>query len=183
MPVLQKFIPSGSEEFLGLTLILKTQNKGQEAVKEEETVKFFCQVRDIGSNFRFNQFNRPEPAYELHYCGSMSQGLPNGSNLPRFRDCLIFPLRSEFIMKGQGRVTETGYVYRVKDEEWIWLCGTTTLVVMEEGEQRGVCRRRTQEERERILAEMKSPKNLKRPRKSHDALQLLQSSARLHRPW
>jgi hypothetical protein len=57
-------------------------------------------------------------------------------------------------------VTKTGCAYRVKDEKWIWLCGTTILVVMEEGEQRGVCRRRTQEERERILAEMKSPKKI-----------------------
>lgn len=114
----------------------------------------------------------------------MTTCTPNGLSQPCFRDCLIFLLRGEFIIKGQGRVTKTGCAYTVKDEEWIWLCGTTTLVVMEEGEQRGVCRRRTQEAQERILAEMKSPKKLKKmPGKSHGALQSLLSSARLHRPW
>jgi hypothetical protein len=114
----------------------------------------------------------------------MSEGLPNGFYQPCFRDCLVFLLRGEFVIKGQGRVTKTGCAYRVKDEEWIWLCGTTTLVVMEEGEQRGVCRKRIQEERERTLAEMKSPKKLKkRPGKLHEALQSLLSSANIHRPW
>ena len=28
---------------------------------------------------------------------------------------------------------DTGCVYRVKDKAWIWLCGTMTIVVMEEG--------------------------------------------------
>jgi predicted P-loop ATPase/GTPase len=32
-------------------------------------------------------------------------------------------------------VIDTGYAYRVKDEAWIWLYGTTTMVVIEEGEQ------------------------------------------------
>ena len=82
-----------------------------------------------------------------------------GEHQPCFRACLIFILRGEFIIKRQRRVTKTGCAYRAKDEEWIWLCGTTTLVVMEEGEQRGVCRRRTQEEQESIQAEMKSPNN------------------------
>ena len=143
-----------------------------------------CQARGTRSKSCFNQFNRPEPAHELHYFGSMSKAGPNGLSQPCFRDCLIFLLRGEFFIKGQGRVTKTGCAYTVKDEEWIWLCGTTTLVVMEEGEQRGVCRRRTQEERERILAEMKSPKRLKkRPGKSHEASQSLLSWANLHRPW
>lgn len=86
-----------------------------EAVKEEVNAKN-CQARGTRSNFRFNQFNRPELAYELHYFGSMSKGLPNGFNQPCFRDCLIFLLRGELIIKGQGRVTKTGCAYTVKDE-------------------------------------------------------------------
>jgi hypothetical protein len=70
--------------------------------------------------------------------------------LPRLLD--ISP-RGEFIIKGQGRVIDTGCAYLVKDEAWIWLCGTTTIVVMEEWEQRGECLRCTQESRELILAE------------------------------
>jgi hypothetical protein len=54
--------------------------------------------------------------------------LPIGDNKPCYCDCLIFLLLGEFIIKGQRRVIE--------DEAWIWLCGTTTIVLMEEGEQR-----------------------------------------------
>jgi hypothetical protein len=49
---------------------------------------------------------RPEPAYELHYLSTMSMGLPIGDNKPCYRDCLIFLLCGEFIIKGQGRVIE-----------------------------------------------------------------------------
>jgi hypothetical protein len=82
----------------------------------------------------------------------MSRGLPIGENKPCYRDCLIFLLPGEFIIKGQGRVIETGCAYRVKDETWLWLCGTTARVVMGEGEQRGECLRCKQESRELILA-------------------------------
>jgi hypothetical protein len=114
----------------------------------------------------------------------MSQGSPIGDNKPCYRDCLIFLLRGEFIIKGQGRVIDTGYAYRVKDEAWIWLCGMTTIVVMEEGEQRGECLRCTQESRELILAGRDGTrKERKRAKKLLDEkLQALLASSRLHRP-
>jgi hypothetical protein len=98
---------------------------------------------------------------------------------------LIFLLRGEFIIKGHGRVIDTGYAYRVKDEAWIWLCGTTIIVIMEEGEQRGECLRCTQESRELILAERDGTrKERERARKLLDGkLQVLLASSRLHRPW
>jgi hypothetical protein len=74
-------------------------------------------------------------------------------NLPCFRDCQSFLLRAAFLIEGQGRVIEPGCSHLVKDEVWIGLCGSTTLVVIEEREQRDACCKRTQESRDRILAE------------------------------
>lgn len=50
---------------------------------------------------------------------------------PRLPD---IPTPRLFTIKGQGRVTKTGCAYTDKDEEWVWLCGTTTLLVMEGAE-------------------------------------------------
>jgi hypothetical protein len=82
-------------------------------------------------------------------------------------------------------VIGTNCAYRVKDEAWLWLCGMTTIVVMEEGEQRGECLRCTQESRELILAEKDGSRKVrKRAKKLLDKkLQALVSSSRLHRPW
>lgn len=66
------------------------------------------------------------------------------------------------LIEGQGRIIEPGCSYLVKDEVWIGLCGSTTVIIMEEGEQRGICRKRTQEWRDRILAEEQSRKKLKK---------------------
>jgi hypothetical protein len=113
----------------------------------------------------------------------MSRVLLIRDNKPCYRDCLIFLLRGEFIIKGQGQVINTGYAYRVKDKAWIWLCGTTTIVVIKEGEQRGECLRYTQESRELILAEKDGTrKERKRAKKLLDEkLQALLASSRLHR--
>ncbi|KAF2253631.1 hypothetical protein BU26DRAFT_548051 [Trematosphaeria pertusa] len=164
MPAIQKIIPSRGKEFWD-ALDLDNSKQVLEAVKEE--------------------FKRPEPAHELHYLNTMSRGLPIGDNKPCYRDCLIFLLRGEFIIKGQGRVVETGCAYRVKDEAWLWLCGTTTIVVMEEGEQRGACLKSTQESRELVLAERDgSRKARKRAKKLlADQLRAVRSSAQLHQPW
>ena len=80
---------------------------------------------------------------------------------------------------------ETGSAYRVMDEAWLWLCGTTTIVIMEEGEQRGECLRCTQESRELILAERGGlRKERKRAKKLlNEKLQALVSLSRLHRSW
>jgi hypothetical protein len=102
--------------------------------------------------------------------------------LPRLFD---IPSPRRFGIKGQGRVTETGCAYRVKDEAWLWLYGTTTIVVMEEGDQRGVCLRSTEESRELILAEMDGSRKVRKRAKKllNEKLQALVSSARPHKPW
>ncbi|KAH8600235.1 hypothetical protein B0O99DRAFT_682678 [Bisporella sp. PMI_857] len=163
MPALQRIIPSQGKFWD--TLDPDNVQQVLEAVKEE--------------------FQRPEPADELHYLSSMSTGSPTGDHKPCYRDCLIFILRGEFIIKGQGRFTEAGCAYRVKDEAWIWLCGTTTIVVMEEGEEKGRCLRDTQELRELILTERDGPGMMRKKAKKllSEHLQEIRSSARIHRPW
>jgi len=165
MPVVQIIIPTQGREFWD-SLDPNNSRQVLEAVKEEVKIKK-AQARCARPNFHFKQFDRPEPAYELHY--SQSGGtctLPVWINLPCFRDCQVFLLRGQFIIKGQGRVTEPGYSYVVKDEAWIGLRGSTTLVFMEEGEQRGACLKWTQESRERILTKRQSPKKLKKSKSS-----------------
>ena len=80
---------------------------------------------------------------------------------------------------------ETNYADRVKDEAWLWLRGTTTIVVIKEGEQRGECVRCTQESRELILTERDGPRKVrKRAEELLDRkLQALGSSSQLPRPW
>jgi hypothetical protein len=82
--------------------------------------------------------------------------------LPCFRHCQIFLLRGAFLVEEQGQVTETGCSYLIKDEVWIGLCGSTTIVVMEDREERGTCLEHRQESRKRLLAEMQSLKRLKK---------------------
>jgi hypothetical protein len=148
MPVVRKIIPTWGREFWD-SLDPNNNRQVLEAVKEE--------------------FDRPEQAYELHYISSRPSHLPLSAcgmkvSQPCFRDCQVFLLRGAFLIDGQGRGTETGCSYLVKDEVWIGLCGSTTLVVMEEGEMRGACVRYTQEMQEKILAERQSSK---KPKKSN----------------
>jgi hypothetical protein len=71
-----------------------------------------------------------------------------------FRDCHIFLIRGAFLIEGQGRAVDTGCSYVIKDEEWIGLCGSSTvIVIVEVGEQRGACRRNTQAAQEKMLRE------------------------------
>jgi hypothetical protein len=146
MPVVRKIIPTRGREFWN-SLDPNNNRQVLEAVKEE--------------------FDRPEPAHELHYCSSGPSHLPLTVcvvkvNMQCFRDCQVFLLRGAFLIEGQGRVMETGCSYLVKDEVWIGLCGSTTLVVMEEGEMRGACARYTQEMQAKILAERQNPRKLKK---------------------
>jgi hypothetical protein len=87
-------------------------------------------------------------------------------SMPCLRDCQVFLLRGTLFVEGQGYVTEAGCSYYVKDEVRIGVYGDTTLVIMEEGEQRGACLKYTQEVQERILAEMKAPKKLKKGKRT-----------------
>ena len=137
MPVIQRINPIMGREFWD-SLDPNNNKQVLEAVKEA--------------------FNRPEPAYELHYCSSGPNQLPLTVcgvkvSLPCLRDCQVFLLRGAFLIEGQGRVIETGCSYLVKDEVCIGLYGSTTLIVMEEGEQRGACLKNTKEMQERIRAE------------------------------
>jgi hypothetical protein len=77
-----------------------------------------------------------------------------------FRDCQIFLLRGGFHIDGQGRVIETCCLYQIKNEEWIGLCGNDTIIViMEEGEQRGICRKRTLEAQKKLRDEWSKSKS------------------------
>jgi hypothetical protein len=142
MPVVLKITPTRGREFWD-SLDPNNVRQVLEAVKEEVKVEK-AQARLARPNFRFTQFKRPEPADKLHYSQSGPSNLPlsvcgTKVSLPCFRDCQVFLLRGAFLIEGQGRVIETGCSYLVKDEVWIGLCGSTTLVVMEEGDQRGAC--------------------------------------------
>jgi hypothetical protein len=99
MPALQQIIPSQGKEFWDA---LDPDNTKQvlEAVKEEVKLYVRLAIQDLIS--AQNQFKRQEPACELHYLSTMSTGLPIGDSKPCYRDCLIFLLRGEFIIKGQG---------------------------------------------------------------------------------
>jgi hypothetical protein len=147
MPIVQQIISTRGREFWD-SLDPNNMRQVLEVVKEE--------------------FDRPEPAYQLHYHSAMSRHPLQVVyvSLPCFRDCQVFLLHGEFFIEGQGRVTETGCSYIIKEEVWIGLCESTTLVVMEEGEERGTCLKYTQELRERRLAEMQSPKKLKKSKSS-----------------
>jgi hypothetical protein len=80
-------------------------------------------------------------------------------------------------------VTETGCAYCVKDEASLWLCGTTTIVVMEEGDQRGECLRRTRESQALLLAKRDGSRKVRERAKKliNEKVKALASSARFHR--
>ena len=138
MPIIRQIIPTRGREFWD-SLDPTNMRQVLEAVKEV--------------------FERSEPAYQLHYFSSLGDCKVSQ---PCFHDCQVFLLRGEFFLEGQARVTETGCSYIVKDEVWIGLFGSTTLVVMEEGEQRGACLKNTQELQDKMLAKMQPSKKLKK---------------------
>jgi len=95
------------------------------------------------------EYNRSEPDHVHYFAGD------SWVSAPCFRDCQIFLLHGAFHIEGQGAITETGCSYLVKNEEWIGLLKSkpeTVIIVMEEGEQRGACRKRTQEWQKEMLA-------------------------------
>lgn len=130
-------------------------------------------------------FNRPEPIKDMHYMDTISTGTPIGDSKLCYRDCLVFLLRGEFVISGQGRAMHAGCAYHVRDEAWIWLRGMTTIVVMEEGDQRGECLRATQETRQLLVDKRDGSWRVRRRAKKllQERLQALVSSAQLSRPW
>jgi hypothetical protein len=104
------------------------------------------------------QYDR-ENSDQVHYSSGGSAGAPITvcgvkTSMPCFHNCQIFLLCGAFCIEGQGRLVDPGCSYLVEGEEWIGLCGNkTVVVVLEEGEQRGACRRATQEAQDKLLAE------------------------------
>lgn len=95
------------------------------------------------------QFQRSEPADEIHYIPSRDippNALDMKVSLPCLRDCLVFLYRGAIFIQGQGAVSEPGHVYAVKNEEWLGLGENTTIFVMEQGVMKGICNRKTEEE-------------------------------------
>ncbi|KAL5313315.1 hypothetical protein ACEPPN_019048 [Leptodophora sp. 'Broadleaf-Isolate-01'] len=98
------------------------------------------------------EFQRSEPAHDIHYAHSGPDHLPPdvlnlNINFHCLHDCLIFLLRGVIFIDGQGAIIEPGYAYVVKDEEWIGLGGNTSLFVMEEGEMKGICTQKEEQEK------------------------------------
>ena len=121
----------------------------------------------------------------LHCDSSITTDLPIGTSKLCFRDCLVFLLRGEFIIKGQGLLSQTGCAYRIKDEVWLWLWGRTTIVIMEEGEMKGECLRSMRETQALLLAQREgSIRERKRATKLlNEKFRARASTAALHRPW
>ena len=161
MPAYRKIVPTQGKEFWES---LDPENLKQvvEAVMAE-VIKWENSY-PILENADDEEYNRSNSDEVHHTSGSNGADAPLSScdvrvSLPCFRDCQIFLLRGAILLEGQGMFSETGCSYLVKDEGRIGLCGSnTTIVVMEEGEQRGVCLKRTQEAREAILSKKSKPK-------------------------
>jgi len=57
-------------------------------------------------------------------------------------------------------INEAGYSYLIKDEEWIGFCGSETIiVVIEQGEQLGACRKATTAAQKKMLSEQAKKKS------------------------
>lgn len=114
-------------------------------------------------NLTSTQFQRSEPADDIHYAHGGPDHLPPNElsckiSFHCFRDCLVFLLHGVIFIDGQGAIIEPGYAYVVKDEESIGLGGNTTILVMEEGEMKGICAQRTKEWQEKYWAEKEAAK-------------------------
>jgi hypothetical protein len=90
----------------------------------------------------------------------MSGADPIRDPKPCYCNCLIFLLLGKFVVERQGRIIETDCAYRIKDKSRLRLNGMTTIVGMEEGEQKGACPRLTQESRDLILAKRNESRNM-----------------------
>ena len=58
---------------------------------------------------------------------------------------------------GQGMTTETGYLYAVKNEEWLGLGKNTRVFVMEQGAMEGICKSENRARWEAVEAKKKKP--------------------------
>jgi hypothetical protein len=95
------------------------------------------------------QFQRSEPADEIHYIPSRADDhktLSMQVNLPCLRDCLVFLYRGAIFIPRHGAITEIGHAYAIENEKWLGLGKDTTIFVMEQGAMKGICNRKTDEE-------------------------------------
>ena len=104
------------------------------------------------------QFQRTEPAHDIQHSHRGPDHLPpNILNIRIgfhcFHDCLVFLLCGVIFVDGQGALVEPGYAYRIKDEECLGLGGNTTVLIMEEGDAKGLCVKQTKEWQEKYNAE------------------------------
>ena len=101
-------------------------------------------------------------------------------SLPCLRDCLVFLCRGAISIKGQEAITEAGYAYAVKNEEWLALGENTTIVVMEQGRMRGACNRA--EDRERRAARARE-KRASQESVGEQVSRAVMEEARRNKPW
>jgi hypothetical protein len=69
---------------------------------------------------------------------------------------LVFLVCGGVTLDGRSAIKEPGYAYALKDEEMIGLLGTTRVLIMEEGEMRGICAHKTKEAQEKYRAEQEA---------------------------
>ncbi|KAM7206095.1 hypothetical protein V8F20_002877 [Naviculisporaceae sp. PSN 640] len=105
------------------------------------------------------EFSGSGPPNEIHYINSSSEFPGNTDpdavsnmivSLPCLSDCFVFLYRGAiFLPGGPPAITKTGLAYVVKDEQWIGLGRDTEIFIMEQGETKGVCSGRKEEEEQK----------------------------------
>lgn len=93
-------------------------------------------------------FPASEPAHELPYFSyGSAHSRPNildvSIRTDRLNENVVSLLRGLIFIHGLAALVEHGFAYWVKDEEWQRLGGHATLLIMEEGEMKGPCAKRT----------------------------------------
>lgn len=74
------------------------------------------------------------------------------------KDCLVFLARGVIFVEGQGAFVEPGYAYAMRDEEWLGFGGDAVVVIMEEGDMKGICALKTRELQEKWEAQQDTRK-------------------------
>ncbi|KAF3480867.1 uncharacterized protein GIQ15_06214 [Arthroderma uncinatum] len=117
MPVVEQIVPQRSKKYWSS---LDHHN-------EDATLEAVMQEFNKYDEEAFHYYNRdPNPGHPPSVYWIVK---------PYFLDCQVFLLHGSFRLLGEDKpVTEAGRSYLLKDEERIGLCGSTTVVVIEEGE-------------------------------------------------
>lgn len=100
-------------------------------------------------------------------------------SLPCLSDCLVFLYRGAILVRVQGHtpgkprvISKTGHAYVVKDEEFIGLGKNTEIFIMEQGEMKGTCSGRKEEEEQlrREAAQLDRELRILRAKEQHEAI-------------